>query len=419
MSYSAKFPLRVPVIPVRQPLGNFYAAVLPASILRQVTYSKPLTIIKPSTGNKPVYPLDGTQRPESVTRHKEIGRFIDTTEAAFPNSIILAANYNQDGTQLLDRNDDRWRLNREANELIVPSSTPLATIVDGQHRLHGFEYSENPDRQDMPLLCSVYLDLPNAFQAYLFATVNFNQKKVPRSLAYELFGFNVEDEPPESWSPDKTAVLLCRKLNTDSGSPLRDRIIVAAEDELVLFAKKPVDPEWRVSTATIVDGILALISANPKRDRDELHKHEIGKGRLRSTLQGIKDRSPLRTLYLSTNDVALYAAVKNYFLVVSTMLWSKASDTSYITRTVGVQALCDVLKTILDGFETHRKISVPFFESELGAVSSIKFEDDFFQASGKGRVRLKNAMYIVMERMSLEDTPAADRDGYARVTKRR
>lgn len=419
MQATTNFPLKVSILPVRQPLGIFYAAVLSASILRRITYSAPLTVARPTTGSKPVYPLEGTQRPESVTRHKEIGRFIDTTEAAFPNSIILAANYNQDGTQLSSNDDERWRLNRAANELTIPTDTPLATIVDGQHRLHGFEYAEDKSRQDMPMLCSIYLDLPNAFQAYLFATVNFNQKKVPRSLAYELFGFNVEDEPPESWSPDKTAVLLCRKLNTEVGSPLRGRIIVAAEDESVLFAKKPVDPDWRVSTATVVDGILSLVSSNPKRDRDELHRHEVGHGRVRSVLEHSKDRAPLRSLYLSTNDVAIYTAVKNFFSVVSDLLWEQATDASYITRTVGIQALFDVLKTILVDFDENRKISIALFQTELKPCASIPFADDFFQASGKGRVRLKNAMYIAMKRMSLDDVSSVDRDGYARVTKSR
>jgi len=88
-----------------------------------------------------------------------------------------------------------------------------------------------PARQNMPLVCSVFLDLPNPFQAYVFATVNFNQKKVDRSLAYELFGFDTEDEPPQAWTPEKTAVFLTRRLNMDADSPLRGRIVVAAAGE--------------------------------------------------------------------------------------------------------------------------------------------------------------------------------------------
>jgi hypothetical protein len=46
----------------------------------------------------------------------------------------------------------------------------------------------------MSLVCSVYFDLPRPFQAQLFATINSTQKRVDRSLTYELFGYNIVEE---------------------------------------------------------------------------------------------------------------------------------------------------------------------------------------------------------------------------------
>ena len=117
----------------------------------------------------------------------------------------------------------------------------------------------------MPLICSVFLDLPKPFQAQLFATINSTQKAVDRSLTFELFGYNVEDESPDRWTPDKLAVFLTRKLGTESSSPLRGRITVAPKRDVGL-EQLAAATDWRVSTAVMVDGILRLISANPKRD---------------------------------------------------------------------------------------------------------------------------------------------------------
>jgi len=171
------------VIPVKQPLGEFYITKIPASILLNITYSNELRIIS-KLSDKGSYKLLGAQREERKSRLKEIGRYINTVESAFPNSIILAANYDEEGN-FIDDDDLRWEIknvNGEYKKLIIPKELKIASIIDGQHRLHGFQYAKE-ERLNMELLCAVYLDLPNPYQAFLFATINVNQKKVDRSLA--------------------------------------------------------------------------------------------------------------------------------------------------------------------------------------------------------------------------------------------
>ena len=84
--------------------------------------------------------------------------------------------------------------------MIIPSLTERsASIIDGQHRLHAFDkLPTDALERSMELLCVVFLELPTPYHAYVFATINFNQKRVDRSLAYELFGFDV-DERPVQW----------------------------------------------------------------------------------------------------------------------------------------------------------------------------------------------------------------------------
>jgi len=193
------FPLSTPVLKVVQPLGEFFVTVLPAKLLLDITYSDPLRILGLSEHGH--YELKGHKRKLIQQRLKEIGRFIDTTEAAFPNSIILAANYRETG-ELEEDAPARWAVEFTSNDdmigtLTIPSQSKLAAIVDGQHRLYGFKEASVKENLEMPLLCSIYLDLPNPFQAYLFATINYNQRPVDKSQSYELYGFNLEEEPPQ------------------------------------------------------------------------------------------------------------------------------------------------------------------------------------------------------------------------------
>jgi len=386
------YPISVPAIRIIQPLGEFYALSLPARVLLDTSYSERLRLEfleKSAVG----FGLIGGQREKKEVRLKQIGQFINTVEAAFPNSIILGANYRQDGT-LEEEEPMRWTVRKGPDhtgfELVIPTNAKLARIIDGQHRLDGFQFA-NPERLDMEMLCAVYLDLPLPYQAYLFATINFNQKKVDRSLAYQLFAFNVEEEPPEYWSPDKLAVFLSRKLSVDEASPFRGHIVIAAQnDELLLSLSQ--DHAWKVSTATIVDGILRLYSAKPQADRDLMHQRSPEEGRNRRILA--QDGTPFRGLYLTTNDAAIYAALINFFKAVQKTLWERANERSYIWKTVGIQALFDTMRVILRDFGQQKNISQLFFERYLSPSSNIDFSDRFFQASGIGRTHIAKVLQI-------------------------
>lgn len=413
------FPLHAPILKVVQPLGEFFVAVLPADLLLQVTYSDPLKILSVSTGGD--FEFKGHQRRLIQERLKAIGRYIDSVEAAFPNTIILAANYRETGE--LEENDElRWSVKLSAENggtgtLTIPTAAKMAAIVDGQHRLYGFNESTISERKEMPLLCAIYLDLPNPFQAYLFATINYNQKPVDKSQTYELYGYNLEEEPPEAWSPEKVAVFLCRKLNADQSSVLKDHIIVAAQADIAVnVAIKSRKKDWGVSTATIVEGLLRLFSGNPKRDRDVMHKKEAGKGRVRKLLmvEAIQDKTPLRSYYLNCNDLLIFTMVKNYFNAASELLWN-GNCRSYIRKTVGFQALFDVLRALCVEAIAAKDVSKAFFERKLMPCKAINFDDDFFQASGTGRQRIRNTIEIALGLRQLHQINDIDKASYVRL----
>lgn len=394
------FPFHTPALRVVQPIGVFYTAVIPAEILLRVAYSDKLSAKWDPV--RQIYILEGTQRALQERRFQQIAEYIGRTDSAFPNTIILAANFRQedglpetgpDESSDPGTEDARWTVTDGPDgvaTLTIPTPQKLAAIIDGQHRLLGFTLVKDADRLQMSLICSVFFGLPKPFQAQLFATINSTQKSVDKSQTYELFGYNLEDEDPQEWSPDKLAVFIARKLGTDSESPLRGRIVIAAETDEELKALGA-DASWRVSTAAVVDGVMRLISSNPKSDTAAMLE---GSRWPRTVLRnGRGDRSPLRELYLSGQDQVLYVLTRNYLQACENIFWHDAPEGSYITKTVGVQALFDILKLVARTVNDSRDISVRRFEAILTPAAAIDFaSDEFRNASGAGRTTIKRAI---------------------------
>lgn len=392
-------PLIRPAIRVQQPLGNFYAFSLRADALNKITYSLPAEVRErlehEESENKGGYSIFGSQRTEKRTRLQEIASYIQTTDATFPNAIILAANYSQDGLYIEDEKL-QWTARDQGNgfwNIEIPSQdTPCASIIDGQHRLHAFKYLPPgaPERA-MELLCVVFLELPTPYHAYVFATINFNQKKVDRSLAYELFGFDVDERPAQLWSPETLAVYLTRLLNTEHGSPMYRSIFPAADSEAIFSNNFDGAGLVRISMATVVDGILRVLSKNPQEDRNTVRRpenKEIGRKSL-APLKGL----PLREFYINGNDKAIYDILCNYFSAVASQIWAPAGANSYLKKTVGIQATFDILRDILSvRATTAANYSQSALESMLAPCAALDPAGDKYQASGIGRSEIRREL---------------------------
>ncbi|WP_172332136.1 DNA phosphorothioation-associated DGQHR protein 1 [Mangrovicoccus sp. HB161399] len=399
------FPYETKALQVDQRLGTFYVVALPAELLLQVAASDRMRATMKADGSG--YTLEGTQRLIQDKRLTEIGDYINRVDSAFPNSIIVAANYDletgldQGELEYISSEEDGkpidasrvWTITESADgchKLTIPSSDKLAAIIDGQHRLFSFARADAEAMKDMNLLCSVFIDLPKALQAQIFATINSTQKRVDRSLTYELFGYNVSDEDEAYWTPDKLAVFFTRKLGTDADSPLQGRIMVAPKRDAALeeLAEKA---KWKVSTAVIVDGILRLFSSNPKRDANLMRKDEASP---RSELSsGPKDRSPLREVFIDGNDALIYKMVLNYLKASEDVFWKPANDDSFIFRTIGVQAIFDVLRKIAAQSLEAKDIRVEYFAGILDGAREIDFSAERFRnPSGSGRTVIRRAI---------------------------
>lgn len=372
--------MKIKAIKVIQPLGEFYISKIKARDLLKISTSQVAKYDK--DGN-----VIGHQRPIDPDRLKAIAKFIQSEEMSFPSSIIIAANVNAYGI-IYDDEDNRWKIEPtnvpEIYELDVPEHCISSLIIDGQHRLKAFEEINLDDSfRDIELVCSIFFDLPGAYQAYLFATINGNQKRVDKSLALELFGINLENESKDTWSPEKLAVYITRKFNFTKDSPLEGKIRLAP-----LTDGETDKSKWLLSTAAMVEGITKLISSNPQRDRDELtRKRKFYENKTRTVLKDISDKSVLRDLYIENRDDEIYSILFNYFSSINKILWSNAEQNSIINKTIGISALYDVLKSLLE-----KDKSISNFDECIKKLVCIPYTDNYFSLSGKGKTRLKRVM---------------------------
>jgi DNA phosphorothioation-associated DGQHR protein 1 len=373
--------MKISAIKISQPLGDFYITKIKARDLLRISTSSVLRYDKQGL-------LVGNQRPLKQERLKAIANYIKSEEMCFPTSIIIAANINDLG--LIEDGENRWSINHIQNDvydLVIPDcNKKTSLIIDGQHRLNSFIFT--PEKyQDIELVCSIFFDLPSPYQAYLFATINGNQKRVDKSLALEMFGFNVDNEPANTWSPEKLAVFLTRKFNFSVNSPLYQRIKLAP---LYSDIEDVVDKtKWLLSTAAMVEGITSLISSNPQRDRDILAMNHgtFWNVKSRKILTNYKDKSVLRDLYLQCNDNDIYDILNSYFKTVKDTLWNNAAQQSVIVKTIGISVLFDLLKEIL-----QQNINIRDFDTYISKISTVDYSHDYFQLSGVGKTRLRRIL---------------------------
>ena len=81
----------------------------------------------------------------------------------------------------------------------------------------------------------------------------------------------------------------------------------------------------------------------------------------------------------------------------SDVLWQQAREGSFIVKTVGIQALFDILKKIVPRAIDAKDVSVKFFSGLLQPAAAIDFAaDNFRNASRSGRMEIRRAIEQAM-----------------------
>ena len=318
---------------VAQPLGSFYLGVMDSASLLAISYADVRRI-----DERDIEKYLGIQRPLNRSRVAELQEYVNTVDAAFPGTILLAVS------------SEDARYDPETMRMGIRRDGTVAKIIDGQHRIAGLQEAE----QEFKSIVAIFVDMDIEDQANIFATINLKQTKVNRSLAYDLFEF------AKSRSPQKTAHNIARLLNFEEGSPLRGKV------KLLGVATTPSSGET-LTQALVVEELLRLITSNAMKDRDELRR-----GRSLTPVAADQlPRFPFRNLFIAERDAVIARNMWNLFHAVDARwpaAWRYVEPGFILNRTTGFSALMRFLGIVYSKLGDEQVIDTQTYGNILGKV---------------------------------------------------
>lgn len=319
--------IKLHMIEITQSVGTFYVGKIKSSSLINISKT-----IRRNESN-------GIQRELAQKRVKEIAKYCEDPDAAFPTPIILHI-----------KGEDIVSLEPIAGfgdlyELAIDDQQQFAEILDGQHRVEGIKYANG---FEFELMVVVMFDLTEEEKAYIFSTINSNQTKVDKSLIYDLF------ELSKKRSPHKTCHEIARIMNSDKNSPFYGK--------LKMLGKKS-DKTAILSQGTFVNYLCRLMSNKPQQDMIDL-KNGIE----------IKDdeRYVLRKYFKDKRDDIILKLLNNYFGAVSSVFseeWENSKE-YILSKTTGYGALLKAFPTFYKKGVQNKKLTQEYFEMEFKKVKT-------------------------------------------------
>jgi len=291
-------------IEVTQPIGTFYIGRIGYQDLIDISYADVLRIER-----RDVEKYLGIERPLSFKRVDALAKYVETIDATFPTSIIIAVS------------PDDAEYDEKTGIMRIRRGEDIAKIIDGQHRIAGLKKYSGGTFQ---LNVTIFVDMDIEDQGMVFATINLEQTKVSKSIVYSLY------EYATSRSPQKTCHNIAKLLNNKEKSPFKDKIKI-----LGLATGKVKES---LTQATFVERLLPLISKEPVVDRDILKR-----GKKLNKVTGSEERKLIfRNMFIDERDAEIAKVIWNYFSAVEYKwfdAWFQFRVGNILNRTTGFGAL--------------------------------------------------------------------------------
>lgn len=185
--------MNVTYFEVEQNTHSFLLTVIPAGLLTKISYA---------AVRRQDDEIGAVQRILNQSRISSIKNFA-LQNGIFPASIVL--NWN-----------NKTQLERNGNSITIPNEERIAQIIDGQHRVAGLRAAieENNAIENLPIPVAIYENLNTTECANIFLSINTEQRPVPRSLVFDLYGIaNEELIDPSAYRARDIAM----SLNGDNG----------------------------------------------------------------------------------------------------------------------------------------------------------------------------------------------------------
>ncbi len=344
--------LTLPCLEAKQPIGNMYVAIINADVLEHIC----LVDVRRLKEEREVEEYTGIQRKLSVSREKEIGKYVNLVDATFPNSIILAMS------------SENVSFNSNDKTLTILYKDDVAKVLDGQHRIAGLANYEKSGN-NFQCIVTIYIDMELEDQGIVFATINTEQKPVSKSLAADLYEF------AKSRSPQKTCHTIARVLDQEKESPFHQKIKILGNAN---------DTEKETITQdTFVKNIMQYISKDPQADRNIYKHNKLFFGTKKPNYANEKDskRLILRKIFIDDEtDRKLTQLMINYFQAVQNKWqysWNTVINNNVLNKSTGYIAL---MKFFRDACLHLRKNEEDVISKEafIELFKRIDIDDDSF-----------------------------------------
>lgn len=303
--------ISIRIIEVTQNIGSFFIGKMTPKDLHRIA-NRNLSRLKNFE--------DGIQRDLQAKKLSEIKSYLHTEKATLPNTIIISIQNN-----IADEENPGYILNVKEGILKVKIQDDIANILDGQHRLNGFDV--NNEKFELPV--SIFLDLSLGEQAEIFARINSTQKKVSNDLIYDLYG--ITDEK----SYEKSAFYIVKHLNE--------------EHESAWFKK--------IKTLSDKSGDIAQGSMAKYVHKELLEKNPI-----------------FNKLYEDNRDTDIKNILSNYFNAIRINFpneWKNEDGKFILTKTTGFNGFMNFFISLVKlAAGRKQELSVDYFSSYIAKVRS-------------------------------------------------
>jgi len=297
--------------------------------------------------SRDIQDIDTYQRMLQPKRLKEIAQYIDTG-GQFPTNIVI---------NIRSRRKLRFEKIEKIGDsafgkLYLPNQYASAMVIDGQHRLYGYAYSERvlngkETKSTVPVLA--YENLPPTKEAKLFVDINCEQVRVPRNLLNEINATLYWDSDDFKLQIDALCSRVVMTLNVKQSSPIYDRVKMTNRDQTYLRC------------LTLTNFIDAL---KENKFFGEEKASGVVPGPLSDSSSSDLEKTMNKAVEVLEGYLGIFAKEAPYHWDLGNLKKEKESQIGYLATNEGIRALLRVLKEILVHIQKETGIDVDALDSE-------------------------------------------------------
>lgn len=386
----------IKVAAIRGKMGGttFYNFLLKPLDLMKISYVSHQASQDPTSTNT-------YQRMLKTSKLRKIASYIDAG-GSFPTNIVLNFKSNK-GIKF----DNIEKIGHSSfGTLYLPNRYASAWVIDGQHRLYGYAFSDRGsgkmgDTSTLPILA--FEKLPTTDEIDMFIDINHEQTSVPKNLLYEL----VMDQKWESENVDDRLVALRSKvamlLEVEVTSPLHNRVIITGKKKSavrcltftsLVDGLKTSKLLGEVSNKYIIPGPIS--NSNPENMKASLKRaSEILSQYFGSFQKNLSEHWGLGSAtggYLCTNNGvrALLIVLKEICDYIEKKDQIRCSD---LNATDLIEEIDKCVKPLIEYFKSAPSIEIKGIRDQAGGLAGVKRQANFMMA----RILEKNSNFGTLE----------------------